>query len=183
MQRRYRKRPPKQQMTKRFRVNRQITAPEVRLVNEEEGTSDVVSIAEALARADELGLDLVEVSPKAEPPVVRITDFGQVKYEQEKKARKQRAQQKKTETKGIRLTFRIKGQDLDTRKQQALKFLDAGNNVKVELMLRGRERAHRDKAIEIVKQFVADLGDDATQVSPINKQGGRLSIEVTRKSS
>ncbi len=166
---------------KRFKINRQISAPEVRLVDDVEGTSEIMTIEDALAKAEDLGLDLVEVSPKAEPPVVRITDFGQVKYEQEKKARKQRALQKKTETKGIRLTFRIKGQDLETRQKQAMKFLDAGNNVKVELMLRGRERAHRDKAVAIVEQFVKDLGEDVTKVRPIDRQGGRLSIEITKK--
>ena len=161
-------------------MNQQITAPEVRLAGEGDNT-EVIPIKEAFVRAEELGLDLVEVSPKADPPVVRIIDFGQFKYEQEKKAKKQKTIQKKTETKGIRLTFRIKGNDLDIRRQQALKFLESGNNVKVDLLLRGRERAHRDKAIDLIKQFVADMGEGVSQVGPIDRQGSRLSVEVTKK--
>ncbi len=162
-------------------MNLQIKAPEVRLVDEEEGISEIMSLKDALKKAQELDLDLVEVSPKAQPPVVKIIDYGSYKYELEKRLKKQRASQKKTEVKGVRLTFRIKGADLDNRRAQALKFLEAGHNVKIELFLRGRERAHRDKAIEMLKEFGDSLGEDVTMVRPMDRQGARLSIEVTKK--
>ncbi len=182
MQRRYRKKQPVKSPVKQFKMNLQIKAPEVRFVDEEEGVSEIMPLKDALKKAQEMDLDLVEVSPKANPPVVKIIDYGSYKYEQEKKIKKQRALQKKTEVKGVRLTFRIKGADLDNRRAQALKFLEAGNNVKIELFLRGRERAHRDKAIEMLKKFSEDLGEDVTMVRPMDRQGARLSIEVTKKS-
>jgi len=181
MQRRYRKRRPQQAASKRFRVNHFIKAPQVYLIDEGGTNVGVIKTSEALAKAEEAELDLVEVSPKADPPVARIIDYGQFKYEQEKKAKKQKAQTKKTEVKGIRLSFRIKGKDLDIRVQQALKFLEAGHNVKVELQMRGREKAHTNKAIDLMKEFVNNLGEDVKILDPVKRQGSRISVEVTKK--
>lgn len=182
MQRRYRKRRPQQKSTaKHFRVNTQIRVPEVFVIDEEGTQLGAMSIEIARAKAEEAGLDLVEVSPKANPPVVRIINYGQFKYEQEKKAKRQKAQTKKTEVKGIRLTSRIKGKDLELRQNQALKFLEAGNRVKVELMLRGREKAHADIAIDLVKNFVNNLGDEIKILDPVKKLGSRILVEFTKK--
>jgi len=165
----------------RLRINGYIRAEKVYVIDDEGNALGDLTISEALAKAKELELDLVEVSPKANPPVCRIADYGQIKYDRDKKIRKQKTLQKAAETKGIRLSFRIKGADLDTRVNQALKFLDNGHNVKADLILRGRERAHKDKAEEVVNNFVSKLGENVIIVSPISKQGGRLSIEVGRK--
>lgn len=181
MQRRYRKRRPQQSAAKRFRVNHFIKVPQVYLIDENGTNVGVIKTSEALAKAVEAELDLVEVSPKADPPVARIIDYGHFKYEQEKKAKKQKAQTKKTEVKGIRLSFRIKGKDLDIRIQQALKFLEAGHNVKIDLQMRGREKAHTDKAIDLMKEFVNNLGEDIKILDPVKRQGGRISVEVTKK--
>jgi len=182
MQRRYRRRKPKVIETKvRLKINHQIQAPVLRVIDDEGNMLGDLSREEALRRAEESEMDLVEVSPKANPPVVRIADYGQIKYERDKKMRKQKATQKAAETKGIRLSFRIKGADLDTRANQALKFLEAGNNVKVELQLRGRERAHKDKAREVVQSFVERLGDNFNIIAPLSSKGGRISIEITKR--
>lgn len=182
MQRRYRKRRPQQKSAvKHFRVNTQIRVPEVFVIDEDGTQVGVMSIEEARTKAEEAELDLVEVSPKADPPVVRIIDYGHFKYEQEKKAKKQKAQTKKTDVKGIRLTPRIKGKDLEQRQNQALKFLEAGHRVKVELMLRGREKAHADIAIDLVKEFVNNLGDEIKILDPVKKLGSRVSTEFTKK--
>lgn len=181
MQRRYRKKQPEKTLTKRFNTNERIRSDEVRVIGADGENLGVMKTSEALEKAHEEELDLIEVSPKANPPVVRIGEYGQFKYEQEKKAKKQRALQKKHEVKGIRLTFRIKGADLDNRAQQALKFLDAGNNVKIDMILRGRERQHREKALQLVREFIQQLGDDISIVAPASAQGGRISSEVSRK--
>jgi len=182
MQRRYRRRKPKKfELKSRLRVNEYIRAPRVNVIDEGGENLGEMTIQEALAKADAAELDLVEVSPKADPPVVRIADYGQIKYDRSKKLKKQKAQQKSAETKGVRLSFRIKGADLDMRHNQALKFLEQGHNVKIELILRGRERAHRDKAQETIKKFVIDLGENISEISSLSRQGNRMSIEVTKK--
>jgi translation initiation factor IF-3 len=181
MQRRFRKRKPKTIDLKiRLRINHQIRSPRLRVIDESGTMLGDITKEEALKRAGAVGLDLVEVSPKAEPPVARIADYGQLKYEREKKAKKQKAQQKVTETKGVRLSFRIKEADLELRNKQAAKFLEAGHNVRVELILRGRERAHKDKAEALIKDFVASLGENIIMLQPLGRQGGKMSVEITK---
>lgn len=125
-------------------------------------------------------LDLVEVSPVANPPVCKIMDYGAFQYQQEKRERKHKAKQKKVEIKGIRLGLNIGAHDLEIRKNQALKFFEKGDKVKVELILRGRERAFADRARTIMEDFAKSLGDSATIESPLSRQGGRLSILVAK---
>ncbi|MCH8087147.1 MAG: translation initiation factor IF-3 [Chloroflexi bacterium] len=123
-------------------INEKITAPELRVVVDEGEHMGVVSTEVALARAKELELDLVVIQPKAEPPVAKIIDFGRYKYDKEKEAKLQKSKQKTVEVKGVRLSIRIGQHDIDVRKEQAKKHLDNGNKVKVEIILRGRERRH-----------------------------------------
>ena len=164
-----------------FRINEKILSPEVRVVAPE-GDLGVMETAKAIALAHEKELDLVEVSPKAEPPVCKILDFGHFKYQKEKEVRKQKAQSKEVEVKGIRLTFRIGEHDLDVRYQQAKKFLERGDKIKLELVLRGREKAHKDVAREIIDRFVARLqGDFNLRVEQaVSFQAGRLTTILAR---
>ena len=180
MQRRYHKRfkPEKKTGAAALKVNRQIRLPVVMLIDETGQNLGEVQTFEAIRRAEDMGLDLVEVNPKANPPIAKIMDFGQYKYQQEKREKKAKATQKKSETKGVRLSFRIKGQDLEIRKKQVQKFLEEGHKVQVELVLRGRERAHKDQAISNLKSFVDSIGAGAKIVQPLSKQGGRMSIVV-----
>jgi len=133
----------------------------------------VIKTQDALQRAKNVELDLVEVNPKARPSVCKIMDFGKYKYEQDKQAHKQKVATKNTEIKGIRLTFKIKGKDLEVRLERAKKFLSNGHQVKIEMILKGREKAHFNNAKEIVQNFVAQLGEIKV-ISPLNRQGGRL---------
>lgn len=165
----------------RFRINHQITSPEVRLIDEEGINQGVMSFQEALKRAVVLGLDLIEVSPKAVPPVCRIMDFGKFKYEQEKQERQQKTRAKKGDVKGIRLSLRIKGQDLEMRKQQALNFFEEGHKVKIELQLKGREKAHADHAREMIHNFIKSLGPEVTVEQPLTKLGGNITVTLARK--
>lgn len=138
----------------------------------------------ALELAQESDLDLVEVSPLAEPPVCRIMDYGAHLYQQEKKERKQKARQKKVDIKGIRLTLKIGPHDLDNRKNQALKFLEKGDKTKVELILRGRERAHADRAQDIMKKFAEEIAAVQSIIieKNISRQGNRLFMILGKKS-
>ena len=182
MQRRYRRPKPKKDPFKKFRVNHQIKATEVFIIDEKNEKLGVFKLSEALAKATQAEMDLVEVSPLAKPPVVKIMDYGQYKYETEKKIRKAKAHQKTTELKSIRLSFRIKGKDLETKRNQALKFLEAGNKVKIDIILKGREKAHRPRALENMKGFVnsLSLGGEIKIIQPITAQGGQITTTITK---
>ncbi len=128
--------------------------------------------------AQERGLDLVEVSPLARPPVCRIMDYGKFQYQQ---ARSQ-GKTKKTETKGVRLSLKIGQHDLDTKKKQVLKFLDQGHKVKIELRLRGRERAFKSNAREVITDFIKNLGEEFKQDKGIELQGSVFTVIITKQS-
>ncbi len=171
--------------TPMFKSNTQIKALEVFLIDENNDPIGKMSTEEAVQRAQEASLDLVEVNPKANPPVVKIVNLGQLKYEREKQAHKQKMQQKKTETKNIRLSFRISEHDLEMRLVQAEKFLAKDNKIKAELILRGRERQYPQKAAEIIRGFVAKLqakpGFNIEVEQPLTNQGGRFTIILINK--
>jgi translation initiation factor IF-3 len=180
MQRRYRKPRPEKEIIKKFRFNEEIRVPQVFLIDDTGEQIGAINTSEALNRARDKELDLVEVNPLANPPVVKIMDYSQYRYEMEKKMRKAKAHQKAPELKAIRLTFRIKGKDLETRIKQALDFLGAGHKVKIELILKGRERAHASLALDKVKEFIAALGPDIKIVQPICLQGGLINVVLDK---
>ncbi len=180
MQRRYRKPKPRKDPFKKFKINRQITAPQLLVIGPEGERLGVLSLEEALAKAQEHELDLVEVYPLADPPVAKIIDYGQYKYETEKKLRKVRAHQKTSELKSIRLSFRIKGKDLETKANQAIKFLENGHKVKIDIVLKGREKAHKDIALENLKRFIGSLGEEIKIIQPISVQGGQITATVAK---
>lgn len=140
-----------------------------------------MSTAQALQLAQERGLDLVEVSPLAQPPVARILDFGAYQFRQEKLERKSKARQKRVDIKGIRLSINIGKHDLDMRRSQAEKFFEKGDKVLIEMILRGRERAHVPRAIDVMKQFVASFGDSIVVEQDVSRMGGKLSMLLMRK--
>jgi translation initiation factor IF-3 len=155
--RRHNRPKPKAQLKIRSRVNEQILSPQVVVIDingENHGTMD---IAAALVLAREQEADLVEVSPLAVPPVCKVTDFGKLQYRQAKQEQQQKAKQKKIETKGIRIGFRTDTHDLLFKKTQAEKFLKKGSKVRVEIVLRGREKAMYDKAKENLNQFLKSI--------------------------
>ncbi len=168
-----------------FKSNLQIKAPQVFLIDETGESIGVMDTAEAVQRAKEVDLDLVEVNPKENRPVSKIVDRGQLKYEREKKAHKQKVQQKKVEVKAVRLSFRISDHDTELRFNQSVKFLTKGDKLKVELLLKGREKQYPQKAAEIINEFfnklkaVPDFNIELEQ--PLTKQGGRFSMIVINK--
>ena len=181
MQRRYRKPRPQKSLIKKFRANHQIKATRLFVIDETGTRIGEFSKDEALKKAIDKELDLVEVSPNSDPPVAKIMDYGQYKYETEKKIRKAKAHQKTTEQKSIRLSFRIKGHDLETKMKQAKKFLDAGHKVKIETILRGREKAHKPLAIENINKFTASLGEKIKIIQPVTAQGSQITTIIVNK--
>lgn len=141
----------------KIRFNEMIRVPEVRLIDEEGGHGGIIPTSEALRMAQEKGMDLVEINPEAQPPVVKISDYGQFKYQKDKEERLQKKKQKETEVKGVRLSLRIGEHDKELRLNQAKGFFEDGNKVKVELILRGRERQFVDNAFRVVNDFIAEL--------------------------
>ena len=135
---------------------------------------------QALALARERGLDLVEINPGANPPVVKIIGYGQFRYHKEKELRQQKAHAKNVEVKGVRLSLRIGEHDLEVRRQQSLRFMAEGNRVRVEIILRGREREHLDLARKILQNFAATLPETRID-QPFQKQGGVLSMVVAKR--
>jgi len=165
-----------------YKVNQKIKVPEVRLFDAEGKDMGVVPTEEAIKLAEAKEMDLVEVSPKAEPPVCKILDYGQFKYQKEKEAKKRKAQSAEVDIKGIRLSVRIGVGDREVRLRQALKFLEQGDKVKVELPLRGREKAHRDVAQDVMAQFLEKIKETypIRLEQEIKYQAGRLTMIVAR---
>lgn len=158
----------------------QILAPEVRLIDEDSGSSNVVSRDEALRIAREREIDLVEVSPLATPPVVKLVDFGKFRYQQEKLDRKQKAKQKRVDVKGIRLSFKMSPHDREVRVAQTMKFLKDGDKVKIEMLLRGREQAHIDIAKKMFSEFIAAIDLPIKLDQELKRLGGMLSAIIMR---
>ncbi len=167
-----------------YRSNEQITVPEVRVIDESGAPLGVLPTERALALAQERGYDLVEVSPKAEPPVCKFLDFGQFKYQKEKEQKVQKAHSKKVDVKGIRLSVKMGVGDFDFRVEQGKKFLAEGHKLNIEIRLRGREKEHGDIARDKIKEYLDKVGL-AYQLSieqPITRSGGNVTAIVGRKS-
>jgi translation initiation factor IF-3 len=138
-----------------YRANEQIRTPQVRLIDENNNQVGIVETFEAMRRAREAGMDLVEVARNERPPVCRIMDYGKFKYQMKKKVRKHHEQQLKE----VRMRPKTDQNDRVIKMNRALKFLSKGNKVQFTMQFRGRERAHRDMAIEIFRGVIEELGD------------------------
>lgn len=159
-------------------MNEQITVPEVLLISDE-GAAEKLPIAEALARAKTAEMDLIEVSPKAVPPVVKIGDFGHFLYQLQKKEKKQKAHSKQSETKMLRFGFRTEKHDLDRLVERAKEFLGERHMVKFAVRLRGRELTNKDYAVQKLKGLMASLKDVAEVEQDVKMQGNQF-IAVMR---
>lgn len=158
MRRRFRRKPKRNNdKVPQMRANDRIFADPVVLIDHNNEHRGEISLAEAKEIAREAGLDLVEVSPKAKPPVCKIIDYGKFQYSQAKQYKQSKSQQKKVDTKGIRIGLRTGEHDLDFKKNQAEKFLKKGNKVKIDLVLRGREKAHRDLGRENLENYLKTI--------------------------
>ncbi len=160
------------------RINHQITAPEVRLINDEGEQLGILTLSEALKLADEHGLDLVEISPQAKPPVVKLITYDKFKYQQKKLEQQQKKKVKKVEVKTVRLSTKIAMNDIMTKARKADEFLTDGDWVKVELRMRGREQAFLDVAEKQIEAFRAAVTVPyRVEVEP-KKMGNTLTLTV-----
>jgi translation initiation factor IF-3 len=138
-------------------VNEEIRVPQVRLIDENGEMLGVLSIRDALYKAFQAGLDLLEISPNAVPPVCKITDYGKFKYEQQKKANEARKKQKVVEIKEIKVRPNIDDHDYDVKMRQAKSFIGEGDKVKVTLRFRGREMAHQELGVKLLERIRTEL--------------------------
>lgn len=159
------------------RINDMIDVRQVRLVGADGEMVGVVSIHAALEAADEAGLDLVEVSPNADPPVCKLLDYGRFKYEAQKKKNEARKKQKVIEVKEIKLRPGIEEHDYFIKMKAARKFLENGDKVKVTMRFRGRELAHQDIGARVLDK-VRDELDEAAKVEQMPKMEGRQMVMV-----
>ncbi len=141
------------------RVNEEIRVPQVRLIDQEGEMIGVMSAREALMRAYDAGLDLLEISPNAVPPVCKILDYGKYKYEQQKKANEARKKQKIVEIKEVKVRPNIDDHDYDVKMRAMKSFIGEGDKVKVTLRFRGREMAHQDLGIKVLERIRQELGE------------------------
>jgi len=142
---------------KHYRLNYQITSPTIRLLDEDGKQIGVVTKLEALQKAKELDLDVVEIAPTAKPPVAKLIDFKKFKYQEAKKEQENRKSQKNVGVKEIRLRPFIGQHDFDTRLNRAKEFLKDGNQVKLSLFFRGREITRKEFGFDVMKRFIAGL--------------------------
>ena len=171
--------PKRNEVNNKYRVNRQIRVPQVRLINAENEQVGVVSTDEARRIADEAGLDLVEVQPNADPPVCRVRDFGKFKYAQKKK---ERGQSKAHSTlKELRVRPAIDPHDLEYRLVQGRKFLEEGHKVQVVCIFRGRQRSMPELGFNVMKRVTEALSDISKVESPPRMTGPRLTMLLSRK--
>lgn len=149
------------------RINDEITAREIRVIDETGEMRGVMSVHEAIKLAEEAGLDLVEVSPNAEPPVCKILDFGKYKYEQQKKAAEARKNQKVVDIKEIKIRPATEKHDYEVKMRAARRFLEEGDKVKVTMRFRGREMAHQEIGMNLLKKMQEELSDiGKTELAP-----------------
>ncbi len=144
------------------RINDRIRAREIRVIDENGEQMGILPPFEALRIARERGLDLVEVSPNAVPPVCRIQDYGRFLYEKEKSERAARKKQKVITIKEVKFSVTVDEHDYQTKKNQAVRFLNEGDKVKASLRFRGRQMAHRELGYNIINRLIQDIGDSGT---------------------
>jgi len=163
------------------RANEQINAPQIRLIDYTGDNLGVVPIGDALARAQETGLDLVEISPNADPPVCKILDYGKLKYEEQKKRNVARKKQKIIEVKEIKMRPNIDVHDYDFKMRAIHRFLDEGDKVKVTMRFRGREMAHQEIGMQVLQRVREDLQELAKVEQSPKMEGRQMTMVMAPK--
>ena len=165
-----------QQTAQKNRINEDITAKEVRLIGIDGEQSGIVSLKEAQAIADDAGVDLVEISPNAEPPVCKVMDYGKFIFEKSKELKEQKKKQKQIQVKEIKFRPGTDEGDYQVKLRNLRKFLEAGDKAKITIRFRGREMAHQEIGIELLNRVKADLEDVSQVESFPNRVEGRQMV-------
>jgi len=159
------------------RVNEEIRSPQVRLIDENGEMAGVMTAREAQQRAYSVGLDLLEISPNAEPPVVKILDYGKFKYEQQKKRNEAKKKQKVIEIKEIKVRPNIDENDYQVKMRAMKSFIEEGDKVKVTLRFRGREMAHQDIGVKVLERIRTEM-DQTSKVEQMPRMENRQMVMV-----
>ena len=166
--------------SKELEINGQIRDREVRLIGADGEQKGVVSIQVAMRAAEDAGLDLVKIAPQAVPPVCKVLDYGKYRFEQQKKEKEAKKNQKVVEVKETRLSLNIDTNDFNTKLNQTAKFLAAGHKVKVSIRFRGREMAHMGASKHILDDFAENLKDIASVEKPPKLEGKSMSLVLAK---
>jgi translation initiation factor IF-3 len=159
------------------RVNEEIRIPQVRLIDQDGEMQGVLTVREAMQRAFAVGLDLVEISPNADPPVCKILDFGKFKYEQQKKRNEAKKKQKVIEIKEIKVRPNIDENDYQVKMRAMKSFIEEGDKVKVTLRFRGREMAHQDIGVRVLERIRQEM-DTTSKVEQMPRMENRQMVMV-----
>ena len=168
-------------VTPKQRINHFIKNPEVRVIGAEGEQLGILKTSEAIRQAREIGYDLVEVAPTADPPVCRIMDYGKFKYEQSKKEHRMRLNQKSTQVKEVKFRPRTDKHDMETKVRQIRDFLEEGNETKVTVMFRGREMANQELGFKAIQKVIEELKGAGNIESPPRMEGRNLYMVVAPK--
>lgn len=159
-----------------MRINREIRAARVRVIDKDGSQVGIIATSEALMRAEQAGLDLVEIAPTADPPVCKIIDYGKYRYQLTKKEKESKKTQHQVKVKEIKVKPNTDDHDLHTKTKHAREFIEKGNKVRVTCMFRGREMQHPEFGEKVVKSIIDDLSDIASPESPAKMLGRSLSV-------
>jgi translation initiation factor IF-3 len=163
-------------------VNKEIWAREVRVIGPDGEQIGILSPKEALSKAEEMGFDLVEVAPTAQPPVCRIMDFGKYKYEENKKLHAMKSSQKNVQVKEVKLRPRTEKHDLEYKIRNLKRFLEEGNKAKVTVTFRGREQAYMGMGQSLLGKVASDIADVGVIEQPPRREGNNLTMLISPKS-
>lgn len=169
-------------------MNEEITAELLRVMVDRGDQPDeqlgIITREEALEKANDLGVDLVVIAEAADPPVCKIVNYGKLKYAKEKKKKEQAKKQAKNEIKEVKMSYKIGQADYDVRRRNAVKFIGAGNRVKLSIQFRGREQQHINLGDDLIAKFIDDLADDGAPVAKTKttREGRDLTTILSGKS-
>lgn len=166
-----------------MQINEEIRDKEVRVITAEGEQLGIMSAKDAIKKAEQKNLDLVKIAPNAVPPVCKIMDYGKYRFDQAKKEKEAKKNQKVIETKEIRLSVNIDTHDFDTKVNHAMKFLKSGNKVKVSIRFRGREMAHAHLGNGIMERFAVALEEIGTVDKPAKLEGRQMLMFMSPKSA
>jgi translation initiation factor IF-3 len=162
-------------------MNEDITAKEVRCTSDEGTNYGIISTRDALATADELGLDLVLIAPDAKPPVAKIMDYGKFKYQQEKKKKEAKKKQKVIVVKEVKFSVKIAENDINYKVKHAIEFLEKGYHVKCRVFLKGREMAHPEAGVEVLERVWPMLEEYGNREAEPKQEGRFVNMYITPK--
>ena len=166
---------------KELQINEQIRDREVRVVDADGSQLGVMPTAKAKELAEQRSLDLVKIAPQATPPVCKIIDYGKFRFEQSKREKEQRKNQRTVEIKEVRLSLNIDTHDFETKKNHALRFIGEGNKVKASIRFRGREMGHPEQGLEIMRRFAESMAEVANVEKPAKLEGRTMLMFLAPK--